>query len=141
MNNSLNKVCLLGNLGKEVEVRSMSNGGEVVSFSVATSESWQDKSGVWKDKTEWHKVIIFNEHLIKTAKKLSKGNKVYIEGQLQTRKWTDQSGTDKYTTEIVLQKYDGRLIPTEKLVSGGVDYQQQQGVQDDDMDDEIPFQD
>ena len=139
MNNSLNKVCLLGNLGKEVEVRSMSNGGEVVSFSVATSESWQDKSGVWKDKTEWHKVIIFNEHLIKTAKKLSKGNKVYIEGQLQTRKWTDQSGTDKYTTEIVLQKYDGRLIPTEKLVSGGVDYQQQQGVQDDDMDDEIPF--
>ena len=139
MNNSLNKVCLLGNLGKEVEVRSMSNGGEVVSFSVATSESWQDKSGVWKDKTEWHKVVIFNEHLIKTAKKLSKGNKVYIEGQLQTRKWTDQSGTDKYTTEIVLQKYDGRLIPTEKLVSGGVDYQQQQGVQDDDMDDEIPF--
>ena len=139
MNNSLNKVCLLGNLGKEVEVRSMSNGGEVVSFSVATSESWKDKSGVWKDKTEWHKVIIFNEHLIKTAKKLSKGNKVYIEGQLQTRKWTDQSGTDKYTTEIVLQKYDGRLIPTEKLVSGGVDYQQQQGVQDDDMDDEIPF--
>ena len=141
MNNSLNKVCLLGNLGKEVEVRSMSNGGEVVSFSVATSESWKDKSGVWTDKTEWHKVIIFNEHLIKTAKKLSKGNKVYIEGQLQTRKWTDQSGTDKYTTEIVLQKYDGRLIPTEKLVSGGVDYQQQQGVQDDDMDDEIPFQD
>ena len=80
MNNSLNKVCLLGNLGKEVEVRSMSNGGEVVSFSVATSESWKDKSGVWTDKTEWHKVIIFNEHLIKTAKKLSKGNKSILKG-------------------------------------------------------------
>lgn len=108
---SLNKVCLLGNLGKDPEARSMNNGGEVVSFSVATSETWKDREGAKQEKTEWHNVVIFNEGLGKVAKEyLRKGSKVYIEGQLQTRKWTDQSGADRYITEVVLQKFRGDLI-------------------------------
>jgi single-strand DNA-binding protein len=108
---SVNKVILIGNLGKDPEARSMNNGGEVVSFSIATSESWNDKqSGEKRDKTEWHNIVIFNENLGRIAKQyLRKGSSVYVEGQLQTRKWTDQSGADRYTTEVVLQRFRGEL--------------------------------
>jgi single-strand DNA-binding protein len=111
MAGSVNKVILVGNLGKDPEVRSMNNGGEVVSFSVATSENWNDKaSGERREKTEWHNVVIFNENLGRIAKQyLRKGSSVYLEGQLQTRKWQDQSGNDRYTTEVVLQRYRGEL--------------------------------
>ncbi len=108
---SINKVILIGRLGKDPETRSMSNGGEVVSFSLATSESWNDKgSGERKEKSEWHNIVIFNEGIGKIAKQyLRKGSQCYLEGQLQTRKWTDQNGNDKYTTEVVLQKFRGEL--------------------------------
>jgi single-strand DNA-binding protein len=111
MAGSVNKVILVGNLGKDPEVRSMSNGGEVVSFSVATSENWNDKaSGERREKTEWHNVVIFNENLGRIAKQyLRKGSSVYVEGQLQTRKWQDQNGNDRYTTEVVLQRFRGEL--------------------------------
>lgn len=107
---SINKVILIGRLGKDPEVRSMNNGGEVVSFSLATSESWKDRDGNRQEKSEWHNIVIFNEGIGKIAKQyLRKGSQCYLEGQLQTRKWTDQSGNDKYTTEVVLQKFRGEL--------------------------------
>jgi single-strand DNA-binding protein len=111
MSGSVNKVILIGNVGKDPEVRSMQSGDKIVSFSLATSESWRDKqTGERKDKTEWHNVVIFNEGLAKVAESyLRKGSKVYIEGQLQTRKWQDKTGADRYTTEIVLQRYRGEL--------------------------------
>ncbi len=111
MAGSVNKVILIGNLGKDPQVRRMTSGDAVVSFSVATTESWRDKaSGERKDKTEWHNVVIFNENLAKIAEQyLKKGSKVYVEGQLQTRKWADKDGAEKYTTEIVLQRYRGEL--------------------------------
>ena len=111
MAGSVNKVILIGNLGKDPQVRRMNSGEAVVSFSVATTESWRDKaSGERKDKTEWHNVVIFNENLAKVAEQyLKKGSKVYVEGQLQTRKWTDKDGAEKYTTEVVLQRYRGEL--------------------------------
>ena len=111
MAGSVNKVILVGNLGKDPEARSMNNGGEVVSFSLATSESWTDKqSGDRRDKTERHNIVIFNENLGRIAKQyLRKGSSCYVEGQLQTRKWQDQSGADRYTTEIVLQRFRGEL--------------------------------
>ena len=111
MAGSVNKVILVGNLGKDPEVRTMNNGGEVVSFSIATSENWNDKaSGERKEKTEWHNIVIFNENLGRIAKQyLRKGSSVYVEGQLQTRKWTDQNGNDRYTTEVVLQRFRGEL--------------------------------
>jgi single-strand DNA-binding protein len=118
---SVNKVILIGNLGKDPEARSMNNGGEVVSFSIATSESWNDKqSGEKRDKTEWHNIVIFNENLGRVAKQyLRKGSSVYVEGQLQTRKWTDQSGADKYTTEVVLQRFRGELTLLGSRDGGG----------------------
>ena len=111
MAGSVNKVILIGNLGKDPEVRRLNSGDQVVSFSVATSETWRDKtSGERKERTEWHNVVIFNENLGKVAEQYcKKGTKVYIEGQLQTRKWQDQSGADKYTTEVVLQRFRGEL--------------------------------
>jgi single-strand DNA-binding protein len=106
----VNKVILVGNLGADPESRSFSNGGEVVNLRIATSENWKDRDGNRQEKTEWHSVAIFNENLGRVAKNyLRKGSKVYIEGQLQTRKWQDQSGNDRYTTEIVLQKFRGEL--------------------------------
>lgn len=109
---SLNKVQIIGNLGKDPEARSLSNGNEVVNLTVATSESWTDKStGEKKEKSEWHRIVIFNQHLAKVAKSyLKKGSKVYLEGQLQTRKWTDQAGVEKYSTEIVLSQFKGDLV-------------------------------
>jgi len=108
---SVNKVILIGNLGKDPEVRSMQNGGKVCNLSVATSESWKDKmSGERKERTEWHRVVIFNENLISVAERfLKKGSKVYLEGQIETRKWADQAGVEKYSTEVVLRPFRGEL--------------------------------
>jgi single-strand DNA-binding protein len=115
MAGSVNKVILVGNLGKDPEIRRSQDGRPIANLSVATTESWRDKaSGERKDKTEWHRVVIFNENLCKVAEQyLKKGAKVYIEGQLQTRKWTDQSGAEKFSTEIVLQNYGGTLTMLE----------------------------
>jgi single-strand DNA-binding protein len=111
MAGSVNKVILIGNLGRDPEVRSFQNGGKVVNLRIATSETWRDKqTGERKERTEWHSVAIFNEALGKIAEQyLKKGSTVYIEGQLETRKWQDQSGQDKYSTEVVLRPYGGNL--------------------------------
>src|SRR4051812_25804137 len=111
MAGSVNKVILVGNLGKDPEIRRTQDGRPIANLSVATSESWRDKTtGERKEKTEWHRVVIFNEGLCKVAEQyLKKGAKVYIEGQLQTRKWTDQSGVEKYSTEVVLQNFNSTL--------------------------------
>src|SRR6201999_2702732 len=112
MAGSVNKVILVGNLGRDPEVRRLTSGDPVVNLSIATSESWRDKaSGERKEKTEWHRVVIFNENLSKVAEQyLRKGSKVYLEGQLQTRKYTDKDGSEKYTPEIVLQNFRGELV-------------------------------
>ncbi|MDO8379496.1 single-stranded DNA-binding protein [Phenylobacterium sp.] len=111
MAGSVNKVILVGNLGADPEIRSLGSGDRVANLRIATSETWRDKSsGERKEKTEWHRVVIFNENLVKVAENyLKKGSKVYIEGSIQTRKWTDQSGVEKFSTEIVLQKFRGEL--------------------------------
>ena len=120
MAGSVNKVILVGNLGKDPEVRRLNSGDPVVNLSVATSESWRDKqSGERKEKTEWHRVVIFNDNLAKVAEQyLKKGSKVYIEGQLQTRKY-EQNGVEKYTTEVVLQKFRGELTMLDGKGEGG----------------------
>ncbi|MFN3859154.1 MAG: single-stranded DNA-binding protein [Caulobacter sp.] len=111
MAGSVNKVILVGNLGKDPEIRTLNSGDRVANLSLATSEQWRDRqSGERKEKTEWHRVVIFNDNLVKVAEQyLRKGSTVYIEGSLQTRKWTDQQGQEKYSTEIVLQKFRGEL--------------------------------
>src|SRR5213080_3252748 len=121
MAGSVNKVILVGNLGKDPEVRRMQDGRPVVNLSVATSESWRDKAtGERKEKTEWHRVVIFSEGLAKVAEQyLKKGAKVYIEGALQTRKWTDQSGVEKYSTEVVLQGFNAVLTMLDGRSGGG----------------------
>lgn len=121
MAGSVNKVILVGNLGKDPEVRTMQDGNPVVNLSLATSEQWRDKnSGERREKTEWHRVVIFNERLAEVAQKyLRKGSKIYIEGQLQTRKWTDQSGQEKYSTEVVLQRFRGELTMLDSRGEGG----------------------
>jgi single-strand DNA-binding protein len=116
----VNKVILVGNLGADPESRSLNNGGEVVNLRVATSETWKDRSGERQERTEWHRVVIFNENLGRVAKSyLRKGSKVYLEGQLQTRKWTDQSGQEKFSTEIVLQNFRGELVLVDARGEGG----------------------
>ena len=121
MAGSVNKVIIVGNLGRDPEVRSFQNGGKVVNLNVATSETWRDKaSGERKERTEWHRVSILNENLAKVAEQyLKKGSKVYIEGQLETRKWQDQSGAEKYTTEIVLRPFRGELTLLDGREGGG----------------------
>ncbi len=121
MAGSVNKVILVGNLGKDPEVRRMQDGRPVVNMSVATSESWRDKAtGERKEKTEWHRVVIFNEGLAKIAEQyLKKGAKVYLEGALQTRKWTDQQGVEKYSTEVVLQGFNSALTMLDRAGGGG----------------------
>ncbi len=120
MAGSVNKVILIGNLGKDPEVRSMQNGGKVANLSIATSESWRDKaSGEKKEKTEWHRVVIFGNLAEIAEKYLKKGSKVYVSGSLQTRKWTDQSGAEKYSTEVVLQGYGGELTMLDGKGGGG----------------------
>ena len=116
----VNKVILVGNLGDDPESRSLNNGGEVVNLRVATSESWKDRDGQRQERTEWHRVVIFNENLGRVAKSyLRKGSKVYLEGQLQTRKWQDNSGQDKYSTEVVLQRFRGELVLLDSRGGGG----------------------
>ena len=134
---SVNKVIIVGNLGADPEVRTFDNGGKVCNLRIATSETWKDKNtGEKKEKTEWHTVAIFQEGLVGVAEKyLKKGSKVYIEGKLQTRKWQDQSGNDRYSTEVVLQGFGGTLV----MLGGGGTYgggDQQQGGN---VNDDIPF--
>jgi len=121
MAGSVNKVIIVGNLGRDPEVRSFPNGGRVVNLRIATSENWRDKaSGERKERTEWHSVAIFNEALAKVAEQyLKKGSKVYLEGQLETRKWQDQSGADRYTTEVVLRQFRGELTLLDGRDGGG----------------------
>ena len=157
MAGSVNKVILVGNLGKDPETRRLNSGDPVVNLRIATSESWKDKAtGERKEKTEWHNVVIFNENLARVAEQyLRKGSKVYVEGAIQTRKWTDQSGQEKYSTEIVLQKFRGELTMLdgkggegdrdEGGYAGGFSSgprAQSSGPREDfsaDLDDEIPF--
>ena len=121
MAGSVNKVIIVGNLGRDPEVRTFQNGGKVVNLRIATSETWKDRtSGERKERTEWHSVAIFNENLARVAEQyLKKGSKVYIEGQLETRKWQDQSGQDRYTTEVVLRPYRGELTLLDGRDGGG----------------------
>ncbi len=121
MAGSVNKVIIVGNLGRDPESKAFQNGGKVVNLRIATSESWKDKqTGERKEKTEWHSVAIFNENIGRIAEQyLRKGSKVYIEGQLQTRKWQDQSGAERYTTEIVLQGFNGQLTLLDGRNEGG----------------------
>jgi single-strand DNA-binding protein len=149
MAGSVNKVILVGNLGKDPEVRRMQSGDAVVNLSLATSESWRDKSsGERKEKTEWHRVVIFNKNLAEVAEKyLRKGSKVYVEGALQTRKWTDKDGQEKYSTEVVLQNFRGELTMLDSKGEGGGQSRGSLGGASDapasfdrsEMDDEIPF--
>ena len=156
MAGSVNKVILVGNLGRDPDVRYAQSGSKIVNLSVATSESWKDReSGDRREKTEWHRVVIFNDRLADVAEQyLRKGSKVYLEGQLQTRKWTGNDGIEKYTTEVVLQRYRGELTMLDSRSSGGsggYDCAQRASGADDtgggasdgpssgDLDDEIPF--
>jgi len=139
---SVNKVILLGRLGRDPEVRHTQSGSKIANLSLATSERWTDKSsGEKKEKTEWHRVVIFDDALAGVAEKyLQKGSQCYIEGQLQTRKWTDQSGADRYSTEVVLQRFRGTLT----LIGDGGGYVASQGREagrpaQDDLDSDIPF--
>ncbi|MFO1108731.1 MAG: single-stranded DNA-binding protein [Bradyrhizobium sp.] len=129
MAGSVNKVILVGNLGKDPEIRRTQDGRPIANLSVATSETWRDKAtGERKEKTEWHRVVIFNEGLCKVAEQyLKKGAKVYIEGQLQTRKWTDQSGAEKYSTEVVLQGFNSNLTMLDGRSGGGGGYAEEGG--------------
>ena len=153
MSGSVNKVTLVGNLGRDPEIRAMQNGDKIVQLSIATSDRWKDKnSGEQRERTEWHRVVIFNDALGKIAEQyLKKGSTVYLEGQLQTRKWTDQqSGQDKYTTEVVLQRYKGELtlLGSRPDNQNNNDYSRSEIDQSSkppvpniasDLDDEIPF--
>ena len=150
MAGSVNKVILVGNLGKDPETRRLQSGDPVVNLSIATSESWRDKaSGERKEKTEWHRVVIFNKNLAEVAEKyLRKGSKVYVEGALQTRKWTDKDGQDKYSTEIVLQNFRGELTMLDTRGEGGSAMSRNSSASNDsapgnfdrsELDDEIPF--
>jgi single-strand DNA-binding protein len=121
MAGSVNKVILIGNLGRDPEIRSTQDGTRIANLSVATSENWRDKaSGERKERTEWHRVVVFNDRLVEVIEKyLKKGAKVYLEGALQTRKWTDNSGQERYTTEVVLQRYRGELTMLDGRGGGG----------------------
>lgn len=120
MSGSVNKVTLVGNVGRDPEVRRSSTGDKIVNLSIATSESWKAKDGERKEKTEWHRVVIFNERLAEVAEKfVKKGTKLYLEGQLQTRRWAGQDGVDKYTTEIVLNRFRGELTLLDSRGGGG----------------------
>ena len=146
MAGSLNKVTLIGNLGKDPEIRTTNDGKEIASFSVATSDSWKDKvTGEKKERTEWHRIAVFNEGLVGVIKNyVQKGSKVYIEGSLQTRKWTDNSGLEKYTTEVVLQNYNSTLILLDSkdgssARSSNAEGSKNTNFEHNELDDEIPF--
>ena len=144
MAGSVNKVILIGNLGADPEIRSFQNGGKVANLRIATSETWKDKNtGERREKTEWHTVALFSEGLVRVAEQyLKKGSKVYIEGKLQTRKWQDQSGADRYSTEVVVQM--GGTLTMLDGANGGGGERSEQGVYDQsppasDLDDDLPF--
>ena len=153
MSGSVNKVIIMGNLGKDPEIRNFPNGGRVCNFSVATSESWRDKnSGEKQERTQWHNISILSDPLVNIAERfLKKGSKVYLEGQLETRKWQDNSGSDRYSTEIVLRPYKGEItlidnkadsnMANEPISNNQMDEIQEKSVSPnvDDFDDEIPF--
>ena len=146
MAGSVNKVILVGNLGRDPEIRSTQDGTRIANLSLATSENWRDRNtGERRERTEWHRVVIFNERLAEVAEKyLRKGSKIYVEGQLQTRKWTDQSGQDRYTTEVVLQRFRGELTMLDSRAGGGDDFGGAPPATGGpgpggDLDDEIPF--
>jgi single-strand DNA-binding protein len=151
MARSVSKTILIGHVGKDPESRTLQGGGRVCTFSVATSESWRDKSsGEKREKTEWHNIVVWNEGLIKVCESyLKKGSLVYIEGRNETRKWQDQSGNDRYATEVVLRPYRGELTllsdgggnggGQQRSSAGGGTQQRQQSGQSDDIGDEIPF--
>lgn len=146
MSGSVNKVTILGNLGRDPEVRTFQNGGKICNLRVATSQTWRDKqSGERKERVEWHSISIMVEGLVKVAEQyLRKGSKVYIEGQLETRKWQDQSGADRYSTEIVLRPFNSALVLLDKRDGDGGAREDQGGgyeqpPQRDEIDDEIPF--
>ena len=153
MAGSVNKVIVMGNLGKDPEIRNFPNGGRVCNFSVATSESWRDKnSGEKQERTQWHNISILSEPLVNIAERfLKKGSKVYLEGQLETRKWQDNSGSDRYSTEIVLRPYKGEITLIDNktdsnMINESVNNNQMNEIQEtsvspnvDDFDDEIPF--
>ena len=124
MAGTVNKVILIGNLGRDPEIRTTQDGSKITHLSVATTDTWRDRnSGERRERTEWHRVVIFNDRLGEVAEKyLRKGSKVYLEGALQTRKWTDQSGQDRYTTEVVLQRYRGEMTMLDTRGGGGGDY-------------------
>lgn len=146
MAGSLNKVVLIGNLGKDPEIRSTNDGKEIATFSLATTESWRDRtSGERKERTEWHRVVVFSDGLVNVIKNyVKKGSKLYIEGSLQTRKWTDNTGVEKYSTEVVLQNFNSSLIMLDNKSS---DYDngspksssESPNFDHSDLDDEIPF--
>lgn len=146
---SLNRVMLIGNLGADPEIKRTQDGRPIANMRIATSESWRDKStGERKEKTEWHRIVVFNEGLCKVVEQyLKKGSKVYIEGQLQTRKWTDKEGVDRYSTEIVLQAFSGKIVMLDRRNGGGDDVDESEPSQRtssresrrQDLDDEIPF--
>lgn len=134
----LNKVMLIGHLGADPEARSLNSGDEVVNLRLATSESWKDSDGNRKERTEWHSIAIFNQGLCKVAKSyLRKGSKCFVEGQLQTRKWQDQSGADRYSTEVVLQKFNGEIVLLDNAPSQGT--RTPEPAFDTDLDDDVPF--
>jgi single-strand DNA-binding protein len=144
MMSSVNKVTLIGTLGRDPDVKAFPSGEQIVELSVATSERWKDKAtGEQKEKTEWHKIVIRNENFVRVAERyLAKGAKVYLEGSLQTRKWTDKAGTERYSTEIVIGKFKGELV----LISEGKEREARQESQKavkrsfaDDLEDDIPF--
>jgi len=147
MAGSVNKMILVGNLGADPEVKSFANGGRIANLRIATSESWKDKqTGEAKERTEWHSVTLNSDGLVSVAERfLRKGSKVYLEGKLQTRKWQDQSGNDRYTTEIVVGGFDGKLVMLDGAKGAGSDTgaQQQANHQQsgfaDDLDDSVPF--
>ena len=145
MAGSLNKVTLIGNLGRDPDVRFMPDGSKVASFSLATSDTWKDKTtGERKDKTEWHRITVFNERIVEILEKyVRKGTKLYIEGQLQTRKWTDQTGADRYTTEIVLGKFRGDMVILDPkksdITSSSEPRSEDMAPADIPVDDDIPF--
>lgn len=148
MAGSLNKAILIGNLGRDPEIRHSNDGKEIASFSIATSESWKDRAtGEKKERTEWHRIVVFNEGLVSIIKNyVKKGSKLYIEGSLQTRKWVDASGQEKYTTEIILQNFNSQLILLDPKPAGAnnisstmVGKNPVSSFDHSDLDDEIPF--
>lgn len=141
MTGSVNKAIIVGNLGRDPEIRFMQSGDKVVNLAVATSERWTDRtSGERREKTEWHRVVVFDQNIADVAEKyLKKGSKVYLEGQLQTRKWTDQSGVEKFTTEVVLQRFRGVLTLLDKREGGDDRADEGRASIAPDLDDDIPF--